>query len=79
MLILRVHPSPSIDVDVPIDPVLSSSEDQALRYVSLSIAAERHLISPGVSCLDHQVCRRLAFVRFLFLTGRVRDDDSDRS
>ena len=55
-------------------PTCTSAESSALQCVQLTFAAERHLVSPGKSCPDHQMCRQFAFARFLYMTGRIADD-----
>ena len=74
MLILpdpgAVEPRPDID-----KTIVSAVDYASLEYVRLTAAAEAHLVSPAHPCPDHQVCRRLAFARFLYLAGRLSNDD----
>ncbi len=55
-------------------PTCTSAESDPLQCVQLTFAAERHLVSQGKPCPDHQMCRQLAFARFLYMTGRISDD-----
>ena len=74
MLILpdpgAVEARPDID-----QTILSVTEHACLEYIRLTAAAEAHLVSPARPCPDHQLCRRLAFARFLYLAGRLSNDD----
>jgi hypothetical protein len=79
MLIFNTCHAVALDLNNPAGPPSSACSDHLLPNVSLSAAAERHLVSPGVVCPDHQVCRRFAFARYLYLTGRVRDDGGPQS
>jgi hypothetical protein len=79
MLICSHPASRSVGVRMPMSTALAPLENRILQYAGLSTAAERHLISPGVVCPDHGVCTRLAFGRFLYLTGRINDDEPLRS
>ena len=74
MLILPDHcpTEPRPDVD---KTILSVTEHACLEYIRLTAAAEAHLVSPAHPCPDHQACRRLAFARFLYLAGRLANDD----
>ena len=45
---------------------LSATEHACLEYIRLTAAAESHLLPPAHPCPDHQLCRRLAFARFLY-------------
>jgi hypothetical protein len=54
---------------------MSEKEYVLLEHVQLTAAAERHLVSAGTACPDHDACRRLAFARYLFLSRRLPGDD----
>jgi hypothetical protein len=45
-----------------------------LQAIHITVAAERHLHARAEPCPDHQECRRLAFARWLCMTGRVSED-----
>ena len=49
------------------------TEDELRRLIWLqaTVAAEHHLVPRGEPCGDHQACRRLAFARWLGVTGRL--------
>jgi hypothetical protein len=57
----------------PTNSSITEMEYTRLEHVQLIAAAERHLVSSGKPCPDHQVCRRLAFIRWLFMTGRLTE------
>jgi len=74
MLILPIVSSGTSASEFPPGSNLCEDELLRLQYVQLTAAAERHLVSIGLSCPDHHACRRLAFARFLHLTHRLGDD-----
>jgi hypothetical protein len=56
------------------DLPLNEDELSRLRCLQMTAAAERHLVGQAQPCPDHQVCRRLAFARWLHTTGRLREN-----
>ena len=73
MLIIESDAASSAGPALPNASIVTSRELALLAYVQLTAAAERHLLSIGAECPDHQVCRRLAFARFLHLRGRLTE------
>src|SRR6266540_478782 len=53
------------------DLPLNEDELSRLRCLQMTAAAERHLVGQAQPCPDHEVCRRLAFARWLHTTGRL--------
>ena len=65
---------PSASVHMPLlNPVRIEAEYTRFECIRITVAAERHLVSSGKPCPDHQACRRLAFARWLFTTGRLTE------
>ena len=72
MMISPQFPSSTIR-QPPVNSSISELRYTHLTHVQLTATAERHLVSSGKPCPDHQACRRLAFGRWLFMTGRVTE------
>ena len=75
MLILQHLRCASSPHDLALNRAMLKAKDQWCEYAALTMAGERQVISPGLVCPDHRACRRLAFARYLYLTGRISDDD----
>jgi len=64
-----------IGVPLLTDASFTADQLRQLTWVQATDAAERELVPLDQACVDHQVCRRLAFALWLRVSDRISESD----